>query len=190
APGNFRYKGRVIRRLVSVHNTVDDMLAEADRRAHVANTGITANHTDQENQLYKTYKELLRWIPSIPDIPPTELRDSVQQLGQGADSSRADDTRRLKVQVVNWLMQSTPRPDPPLSTEDKTGRGFYNDATGRLLCPVDYDWNDADQRQKIREFHPDYLVTAQSWPAFLYAGGQFDPNNPDNGLFKGEILEK
>ncbi|KAF8432030.1 hypothetical protein L210DRAFT_786577, partial [Boletus edulis BED1] len=64
--------------------------------------------------------------------------------------------------------------------------GFYNDATGRLLCPVDYDWNNADQWQKICEFHSDYLVTAQSWSAFLYAGGQFNPNNPDNGLFKGE----
>ena len=40
-------------------------------------------------------------------------------------------------------MHGTPRPEPPLSAEDKTGRGFYNDATGRLLCPVDYDWNDA-----------------------------------------------
>ena len=66
------------------------------------------------------------------------------QLGQGADSSRADDTRRLKVLVVGWLMQGTPRPEPPLSTEDKTGRGFHNDATGRLLCPVDYDWNDPE----------------------------------------------
>jgi len=47
----------------------------------------------------------------------------------------------LKVVVVNWLMQGTPKPEPPLSTEDKSGRGFYNDVTGRLLCPVDYDWN-------------------------------------------------
>lgn len=25
---------------------------------------------------------------------------------------------------------------------------------------------------------------------FLYAGGQFDPSNPDSGLFKGKMLEK
>jgi len=29
-------------------------------------------------------------------------------------------------------------------------------------------------------------VTAESWPTFLYAGGQCDPY--DKGLFKGEIL--
>ena len=115
----------------------------------------------RENQLYKSYNELLWWIPSIFEIPPTDLRDALQQvreihllyfctmelksiqLGQGADSSRADDTCRLKVLVVNWLMQGTPRPERPLSTEDKTGRGFHNDATGRLLCPVNYNWNDA-----------------------------------------------
>ena len=39
-------------------------------------------------------------------------------------------------------MQRLPKPDPPLTKEDKSGRGFYNDATGRLLCPVDYNWND------------------------------------------------
>jgi hypothetical protein len=53
---------------------------------------------------------------------------------------RTDDTHRLKVEVVSWLMQHLPKPDPPLSIIDKSGRGFYNDATGRLLCPVDYDW--------------------------------------------------
>ena len=67
------------------------------------------------------------------------------QLRQGADGSHADDTRRLKVLVANWLMHGTPRPEPPLSAEDKTGQGFYNDTTGHLLCPINYDWNNAKQ---------------------------------------------
>ncbi|OAX31329.1 hypothetical protein K503DRAFT_703869, partial [Rhizopogon vinicolor AM-OR11-026] len=25
---------------------------------------------------------------------------------------------------------------------DKTGCGFYSDATAKLLCPVDFDWKD------------------------------------------------
>ena len=40
--------------------------------------------------------------------------------------------------------------------------------------------------QNICNFHRNFLVTAESWPAFLYPGGQFDPD--DKGLFKGEIL--
>ena len=45
APRNFHHKGRVIRRLVALHHGVNDMLAEADRRAHDANTGVTVNYT-------------------------------------------------------------------------------------------------------------------------------------------------
>lgn len=47
SPGTFHCKGCVIRHLVSHQNTVDDMLAEADRRARVTDTGIAVNHTDQ-----------------------------------------------------------------------------------------------------------------------------------------------
>lgn len=44
--------------------------------------------------------------------------------------------------------------------------------------------------KKIHEFHHHFLVTAQSWPAFLYAGGRFDPANPNSGLFGGKLLVK
>jgi hypothetical protein len=31
----------------------------------------------------------------------------------------------------------------PLSPTVKLDHGFEHDDTGRLLCPVEYDWNDA-----------------------------------------------
>ncbi|KAF8136206.1 hypothetical protein EV363DRAFT_1078382, partial [Boletus edulis] len=40
------------------------------------------------------------------------------------------------------------------------------------------------------EFHSNYLITVQSWPAFLYSSGQFDYHNLDISLFKGEILKR
>jgi len=63
------------------------------------------------------------------------------QLLVGADGARGDDASRLKTAVVGWLMGMTPPPEPALLPYDKSGRGFYNDATSRLLCPVDYDWD-------------------------------------------------
>ncbi|KAI9567795.1 hypothetical protein HD554DRAFT_2172858 [Boletus coccyginus] len=89
------------------------MLEEADRRAHITDTNISVTHTAQEERLYRRYKELLRWVPSIREASSTDLRNIVQQLGQGADSARSDDTHLLKVEVVNWLMSSLPKPDPP-----------------------------------------------------------------------------
>ncbi|KAG2351275.1 hypothetical protein BDR07DRAFT_1320508, partial [Suillus spraguei] len=63
-------------------------------------------------------------------------------LNKGADGARADNTTRLKVTVASWLMQQTPPPSPIIHGQNKFGRGFNNNATGQLLCPIDYDWND------------------------------------------------
>ncbi|KIM54560.1 hypothetical protein SCLCIDRAFT_136562, partial [Scleroderma citrinum Foug A] len=112
------------------------------------------------------------------------------QLLAGADGARGNDASCLKTAVVSWLMSMTPPPQPALLPYDKSGRGFYNDATARLLCPVDYDWDNPRHRQNIRDYHPDFLVTANSWPLFLYANGKYNPNFPNHGLFKGELLVK
>lgn len=48
----------------------------------------------------------------------------------------------MKLAVASWLNESSPAPDPPIHSRDKTGRGFYNDETAKLLCPVDFNWAD------------------------------------------------
>ncbi|KAG1741753.1 uncharacterized protein EDB91DRAFT_1018792, partial [Suillus paluster] len=110
-------------------------------------------------------------------------------LNKGADPARADNTMKLKTLVISWLSECTPPPDPILYPYNKTGHGFYNDATGRLLCPVDHDWNNSDVRQYVWDYHPDYRVTAYSWPTFLY-DGHYNTRNPRDGLFKGKLLLK
>jgi hypothetical protein len=45
-------------------------------------------------------------------------------------------------------------------------------------------------RNNIREGHPDYVVTADSWPSFLYPRAKGDVNNMDSGLFRSAILLK
>ena len=40
----------------------------------------------------------------------------------------------------------------------------------------------------IRDYHPHFTVTAHMWPAFLYPKGQYNPQRPSAGLFKGELL--
>lgn len=73
------------------------MLEEADRRAHITDTNISVTHTAQyvsynishldsltehprEERLYRRYKELLRWVPSIREASSTDLRNIVQQV--------------------------------------------------------------------------------------------------------------
>jgi len=44
--------------------------------------------------------------------------------------------------------------------------------------------------EAIHDYHPDFVVTAYSWPSFLYKGGIYNANNPSNSLFKGLLLVK
>ncbi|KAF8121234.1 hypothetical protein EV363DRAFT_1186974 [Boletus edulis] len=100
----------------------------------------------------------------------------VLQLTEGADAACADDACHLKLAVVTWLTDANPR----LIAHDKTGCGLYNDATPRLICPAEFDWDKAEY----------FLITAHSWPRFLYKDGRYDPANPAEGSFQGILLVK
>ena len=45
-------------------------------------------------------------------------------------------------------------------------------------------------RTSVREYHPDFRVTAYSWPLFLYKGYVYDLSDPSNGLFQSDLLVK
>ncbi|KAH7917428.1 hypothetical protein BV22DRAFT_1026345 [Leucogyrophana mollusca] len=194
----YALRGRAVRRLVSITEHVDAMVGEHDRRValelrgHDGGNGST-DQSEQNEYLYRSYQQLIRWIPSIQKLvlsqnDPFELTSIYNRIMKGADAARGEDATHLKSAVASWL------PFEPgqakINPRYKDGRGFYNDATGRLICPVDYNWEDTEIKEKIRNYHPDYLVTAYSWPAFLYKNNIYDPNNPSVGLFKGSLLVK
>ncbi|KAG1893345.1 uncharacterized protein F5891DRAFT_963076, partial [Suillus fuscotomentosus] len=110
-------------------------------------------------------------------------------LNESSDGARGDDSAGLKRAVADWLMERTPTPNPPIHKQNKSGRGFYHDVMGELLCPVDYTVTGAIQLS-IRDYHPDFHITACSWPLFLYKDGCYNPQNPTKDLFKGELLVK
>jgi hypothetical protein len=45
-------------------------------------------------------------------------------------------------------------------------------------------------RTHVHEGHPDFIVTADSWPAFLYPYAEGDLDNVERGLFRSAILLK
>ncbi|KAG1847582.1 hypothetical protein F4604DRAFT_1594334, partial [Suillus subluteus] len=194
-------EGRVIRRLVCLTERVEDLITEFDRRVTLGieldddATLLMLTYSTRDDRRYRSYKKLATWCPSVRKLVHSVVEDSelsciYSKLNKGADGARADDTTRLKVTIASWLMQATPPPNPVIHGQSKMGRGFNNDATGRLICPVDYDWSDPVVQQGIRDYHPDYRVTAHSWPAFLYRDERYDPLNPTDGLFKGKLLLK
>ncbi|KAG2117395.1 hypothetical protein BD769DRAFT_1672622 [Suillus cothurnatus] len=184
---NLALEGRVIRRLVCLTERVDDMVAEFDRRialgaSDISEADVLESSDPTENRRYRSYKKLLVWCPSVRKLvqssaDSSELAELYSKLNCGADGARADDTTNLKFIIAVWLMQMVPTPKPPIQCRDKYGRGFYHD-------------NDVTVREAIRSYHPDYHVTAYSWPSFLYKNGQYDAINPTKGFLKGELLVK
>ena len=61
----------------------------------------------------------------------------------GANNARSDDTARVKPIIASLLNNRANDPvRPPLDLYTRDGRGLQNDFTGRLLCPIKYDWED------------------------------------------------
>jgi hypothetical protein len=79
---------------------------------------------------------------SYTPIPSSALIHWHIQLQKGADGACGDDANTLKSSVASWLNEQDPHPVPLFAIREKQGRGFNHDITGRLLCPVDYDWFD------------------------------------------------
>jgi hypothetical protein len=86
------------------------------------------------------------------------------KLQTGANDARSDDTGKLKVAIAEWLNACKSKKrhhnssgdgddsetddsncnTPILSPKGKEERGISNDITGRLICPIDYDWDDLE----------------------------------------------
>jgi hypothetical protein len=64
------------------------------------------------------------------------------QLRSGSRNARSDDTKNVREAIVPWLVAAFPELSPALDPDSRQNRGIYHDDLGRLLCPVELDWND------------------------------------------------
>ncbi|KAJ6625271.1 hypothetical protein B0H10DRAFT_2186210 [Mycena sp. CBHHK59/15] len=146
----------------------------------------------RQDRLYRGYKELIRFIPplckALVEADHQELTQIITMLRNGSRNARSDDTKNLWEAIVPWLNRDYPSMDPALEADSRDNRGIYHDTLGRVLCPIEYDWNNEETRMNIREGHLDFPLTAHSWFSGLYPEGQFDPNDPEKGLFRNVTL--
>ncbi|KAH7908634.1 hypothetical protein BJ138DRAFT_1012408 [Hygrophoropsis aurantiaca] len=192
------HRGRAIRRIVSLFNDVEDLIAEYDRRADFAaehpDEDVNQKSTPEQNQLYSSFEDLLIYLPwikrKILKSDPNELENICKQLRKGADGARGDDTANLKAAVVTWANELFHPIAPPLNPGTKEDRGFVHDITGKLICPAEYNWALESVKEKIRDRDPAFLVTAYSWPLFLYQNLDFDATDVEKGLFCSSLMVK
>lgn len=183
-------QGRAIRRIVTLFDSIEDLICENDRRCDNDDNDDNDVTIDQDRlQMgYVVLNNVIPWFHAkASDMEHDDYTHMLKKLRQGADGARGDDTSKLKSLVPDWVNRNL-KPDPPVDPEDKFCRGFTNDACGRLLCPSELDWNNPIVRTGIRDRGDGYVVTEMSWPAFLYAGYTADQNNLEEGLFKSKLL--
>ncbi|KAI6032694.1 hypothetical protein F5J12DRAFT_712857, partial [Pisolithus orientalis] len=120
---------------------------------------------------------------------------------KGADGAHGDDMANLKQDIMSWLTDLFHPIEPPLHTTTKDEHGFVHDVTGKLICPAEFDWDLAMELLKpstisfimkdgIWDHNPSYLVTAYSWPLFLYENFKFYSTDAEQGLFQSSLLIK
>ncbi|KAG1733769.1 hypothetical protein EDD22DRAFT_960178 [Suillus occidentalis] len=182
-------QGRAIRRVVTLFDSLEDLVAENDRRYEFEEDAeTTAEYQDFSWIGYMTFTKTMRWFhQKATEADYKEYADMLKMLRQGADAARGDDTSKLKPLVSEWVNREF-KPDPPVDPDDKYSRGFINDACGRLLCPSELDWNNSTVKAGIRDRADGYTVTDMSFPAFVYEKYTANPDDLEDGLFKGKIL--
>ncbi|KAG0698048.1 hypothetical protein DFH29DRAFT_984041 [Suillus ampliporus] len=173
------HKGRGIRRLISLFNSLEDLVAENDRREELLQSLDSQDElvtSRDEDRTFSSFNELLHCLPWLKKkllSDAKELDSILKELRKGADSARGDDTANLKHanSFIHWT--------PPFAPQSKMIAGLFITPPGMLLT-----------KDKIRDRDSDFLVTTYSWPAFMYKDYSFDSANIEKGLFRSTLLLK
>ncbi|KAG2111813.1 hypothetical protein BD769DRAFT_1364792 [Suillus cothurnatus] len=188
-------QGRAIRRMVALYTSLEDLIAENDRRCE--DEDDSEANTSTQDRLQRGYIALAQALPWLHDkLTHLDIDDAedmlkkvsvIMQLKRGADAARGDDTSTLKDLVASWVNQDF-RPSRLLKSDDKHSRGFVHDVCGKLLCPAEWDWHSDSVKAGIRDRTVDYIVSENSWPLFVYEDYSINPDNLEQGLFRSKVL--
>ncbi|KIM51927.1 hypothetical protein SCLCIDRAFT_1224132, partial [Scleroderma citrinum Foug A] len=139
---------------------------------------------------YAVFKELLHMVPSLETRLVESSEETVTTMAEliqkGINGARADDTKGVKIAIINWITLKGQSLSPHIPQNMKSGRGFNHERTGALLCPAGLDWANIKTRTKL--INGQFQVAGDQWPVFLYADYTYDVEDPWNGLLHSGLL--
>ncbi|KAJ3494462.1 hypothetical protein NMY22_g20071 [Coprinellus aureogranulatus] len=188
--GHGRHFGRSVHTFCRVHTLLTNSLA---RNMQLELGRITeAELSDVEVASHRQYLRLLALSPGLEERLNTssegDLRYVADMITKGITSARSDDTKSLKVAVVDWITPSNEFLSPPLHRNVKSDRGFFHPRTGELLCPVNYNWSDPQVRRDLKSGK--VVPSGDMWPRFLFKNYEYNPEDPWDGLLRSSLLVK
>ncbi|KAL1939912.1 hypothetical protein VTO73DRAFT_9612 [Trametes versicolor] len=150
----------------------------------------------EEQRNHKSWDALLRIVPNLTAMlaDPTvqnPISTITTALLAGSNAARADDTRSIKIAVVEWLADDLKAAGVTLNPKTKPQRGFLNEVTGRLLCPVVLDYDDPSIRSLL-ESHQATIdgepVNGSDWPNFVFDQQGLNPAQPWVNFLRGRLI--
>ncbi|KAG8937649.1 hypothetical protein FRC04_010309, partial [Tulasnella sp. 424] len=147
---------------------------------------LPSGHSDKQ---WRIFSDIMKLIPDAKRKLTAETGDEyltrlASALDEGIAAGRSDDTNGLKKAIADWVSSSEGR----IPRSSKSGRGFHNIVTARLLAPPRHNVHDSATLRKLR----DEIIrpSANEYPPFLYKDFTVDPDNLIDGLFESELLLK
>ncbi|KAG2365891.1 hypothetical protein BDR07DRAFT_1275902, partial [Suillus spraguei] len=147
---------------------------------------FSAEECREHSVFEKLLDSYLGLLERLKEGSEEELIHVGELIGKGAACVRGEDIKSLKPVIIDWTAPAGEAVVPPLPRNSKISRGFNHPLTGRLLCPAELDWDDADTKQRLQS--SELVVSGDQWPLFVYANEVFDPEDPWSGLLKSRLL--
>ncbi|KAG1807418.1 hypothetical protein EV424DRAFT_1543895 [Suillus variegatus] len=127
----FISQGRAIRRIVTLFDSIEDLITENDRRYDVADD-------DESGSIAHGIHHPYQHPPMVSaKVFNMEYEEYVQMLKKGADSARGDDTSKLKSLVPDWVNREF-KPNPPVDYEDNIRAGIRDRADGCIVTEMSW----------------------------------------------------
>ncbi|KAG1780946.1 hypothetical protein EV702DRAFT_1193774 [Suillus placidus] len=174
-------KGRAIRRVVALFDSIDDLVAENDRRFEADDPDTTIEQ-DRLQIGYSTLARTLPWFYKKGSEMEYEEYSHMLKMHSRRRHLETEDSQFRNGSISEF------KPVSLIDPNDQNSRGFTHDVCGRLLCPAELDWTNPEVRAGIRNRSDGYIVTDLSFPAYLYDKYTTKPDDLEEGLFKGKIL--
>ncbi|KIJ10242.1 hypothetical protein PAXINDRAFT_86370, partial [Paxillus involutus ATCC 200175] len=181
-----RHFGRVVHAFSNVQTLLTNgitLMSELEERAR-------QRWSNRERKEYAVFRKLLKIVLGLEAHLMSSSEDDVvtvaELIQKGANSARADDTKGMKIAIINWITPKGQTLSPHIPRSVKAGCGFHHERTRVLLCPAGYEWANSDIKTKLR--NGQIQVAGDQWPVFLYANYTYDSEDPWNGLLHSGLL--
>ncbi|TEB23983.1 hypothetical protein FA13DRAFT_1639170, partial [Coprinellus micaceus] len=114
------------------------------------------------------------------------------EVTRGANDGRSHDVSQVKQAMASWVngLRAPFSPSPPLTSDSRDGRGLQHDVCGRLLTPIDRDWDDPEVRAKFRAGAASEGYVISAFARALYSKFEGDLEQLEVGYLKSLLLVK